>query len=765
MLHKNNLKRIAKTCFLSVMLLLTVSFPTSVFQTMAAEQSGTAVENPLQVGVDDSTDPLFAASYEKVAQNKDLVLFADKEKGLFAFEDINNGKIWYSTPRDSMLDKKTKGKQKVNLQSQIIIDYIYKDDENTDRTVQTANSQSACINRGGIKVTLLNNGIRVLYNFVELGIKIPVEYTLGTDYLQATADVAHIDEGKQCYLIGINLLPTMGAGNWEETGYLFVPDGCGAIINFNNNVNMLHPYESMVYGTDLSIDSPTRSNLKETIRLPVFGTVSNGSALMGVITQGDGAASILAVTGNDITGYNAVSSKAVLKILSTKKSFYTTNHRNDIMQISHNPYGLDSYQVRYYPLTGSKASYVGMAERYRQYLTEEKGFSKNPVSPSLAIDLYGAVDTKANFLGITYDKLMPLTTYNQAVNILKDIKSRGVSSIAVRFIGWSNNGILNKKIPNNATPLQILGGQKDFNSLKSYSANNQVTFYPDVDFIQYRSSGNGISSLWNCAKTLDGNPALQHEYMLSVYETKLGESPIRLLSPKKFSYVSGQYIKSYTKSDVGSVGLSGVGNMFYSDFHKTDGLYRSQLVNCYLDILNKFKQNKINMVVDGGNSYVLPYVQRVFDTPIYSSGYDIFNEDVPFYQIVLHGYCNLTVPEMVQSIEPEVTYLKAVETGSELLYAGIYQPANILSDTRYDNLYSSTYSLWADDAISGYAKYSELLNKVNSKPIIAHEKIENNAYMTAFEGGINVIVNYNKSPIIYKGHEIQGMSFLEMGDD
>jgi hypothetical protein len=720
------------------------------------------VKSPIQIGVDETTDPVFIAKYEQVAQNDNLIMFADKEKGLFAIEDVHSGKIWYSTPNNSLLDKKTKGKQKMDLQSQLIIEYIYCDDENTNKIVQTANSQSGCINKNGIKVTALNNGIRVEYNFADLGMVIPVDYTIEKDYLQANIDFEKLQEGNKCFLISINLLPTIGAGSWDDEGYLFVPDGCGALVKFNNNINTMNQYQSPVYGADLSIVTTQRAKRNEIIRLPVFGTVSGNNALMGVITSGDSAASIVVYNGNSLTGYNAISSKAVLKIQSIVKSLYTTNHMKDILQISHTPYGLKNYQVRYYHLNDENASYVGMAKRYRQYLTEEKNLEKNPQPPSFSLDIYGAITVKSSFLGIPYDKKCALTTFSQTQKILEDLKSNGIENIALRYLGWSNNGVINKIIPKKASTLNSLGNKKSFDSLKNYTKENNIAFYPAVDFIQYQKGGNNVDARKDSAKTTNGDVALQHEYLLSIHITKLNESPLRLLAPKNLLKIASSYEKSYQNLGIDSICLDNLGDMMYSDFQKNTGTYRSQTAGFYDVVMKLYKQNNYQLAFSGGNAYTMPYAQRIYSSPVYSSGYDIFSYDVPFYQLVFHGYVSLTVPEMIQSIQPEVTYLKAVETGSELLYAGINQSAEVLSSSRFDYLYSSTYSMWAKNAIDYYKKYSGFLKKVYDKPIKVHKQIAKDVFMTTFENDISVIVNYSVDTVEYKGYQIQGMDFLEL---
>ena len=715
---------------------------------------------PSQEGVDEETDDFFRIAYTEVAQNNRLVLYADTDKGFFALKNKKSGKIWYSTPKDSLLDPKTKGKLKQSLQSQIVLNYLFREDENTNKNLDDINSQAGCINRGEIKVTRIENGIRAEYRFSEIGVTVPVEYTLGADWLSARIDLEKLDEGTQVLLTSVHLLPAMGAGNWEEEGYLFVPDGSGAIINFNNNVNMNTNYTAPVYGPDLGVVQYTMSPRSQIVHLPVFGTVTGNDALMGVIAQGDGSSEIYVYNGKENTGYNAVSSRAVLRSSSVVESLYETNHQTNIRQVSHTPYTYTSYEVRYYVLDGENASCAGMAARYRAYL-EGRGMQKSKGETLLAVDFIGAVDLKANFLGISYNKLHTLTTFTQARDILTELKNRGADSVSARFSGWSENGYLNEKIPGKASALNSLGGKKAFSDLSDYCANNGVPMYPEVDFVRFRKGGNGVNGLFDAAKTPSGSDALQFEYMLSVFERKTSEKPVKLLRTDKLLSVAEAYLPSYKKSGLKNIAMGFIGNGAYSDFRKDGGVHRGDQTDIYEQVMQSLRKADTEVAVTGANAYTLPYAGRIFEAPVCSSGYDVFTHDVPFYQMVLKGYIPMTVPKIVQSAEPEVTFLKAVETGTGLLYACTAESSGIFANSRYDGLYGSTFELWAEDAAARCGEYGGLFNRIAGKTINGHNIMENGLTVTTFEGGIRVAVNYNKTDRTVNGRTVKAMGFLD----
>lgn len=718
---------------------------------------------PVQLVPEDNTNPDNTAKYEIVAKTAELSLYVDMEKGWFALKDLKSGKFWYSRPNDFSLDTITKGEKRQESKSDVLIDYLFANEEASTQNLLTANSHTECVRNKTVTVTKINNGVKVEYDFESLGILIPVEYTLTDSYLNARIDskgileyVAYknykIQHGavqdslkniKECVLVNINLLPMFGAGKAKDDGYLFIPDGSGALINLNNQISYQGDYEKTVYGDDLSIIKNSSKTNSETVRIPVFGIVKNGEALSGIIEKGDGAASLKVIDTGDTCNYGSISSKYNYR-LATISTLYKDDfvNKRDIMRVARVINNLSSYDVRYYSLTGESADYVGMAKNYRKYLENEKGMKAVVNGPTLNLNLYGAADIDATFLGFPYKKIISLTTFKQASDIVKTLENEGVERLSVRYSGWSNFGMLNNKAVKDAIPLSILGGEKEFTSLANYINSKNISFYPDVDFLQYRKSGNGISKYGDSIHTAFGEVSYQYQYMQSVFIiSKI--MPTLLLTPQKIKFISDRFLDSYKKLPVKGIGLSALGSKFYSNLDSKNGFYRSGTDEVFRTVLQTYKQSGYDILTDGGNSYVIPYVDKIYSTPIYSSGQDLFATDVPFYQIVFHGYVSMTGPSNVKGFQNKVTFLKAVETGNELLYDGMSADSALLSDTRYNGLYSTTFDLWKDDAVTRYKEYYDILEKIYKSPIIGHQQLVNGVYMTTYENGIRIIVNYS----------------------
>ncbi len=700
-------------------------------------------------------------TFEPIAQSGNMALYADMTYGYFYLENVATGKQWHSVPADSDIDPYTAGKNYTNLRSQAVVEYINRPDVAWSASTQFVNSYSDSVGQEGFAVKKIENGICVTYAFPSLEISFDVEYTLDNGFFDVTLNLDSIKENENGFcVVSINLLPSFGAGNWEAEGYLFVPDGSGALVTFNNGIITNTNYKSMIYGEETTTVPELKKTLTETVRLPVFGTVTENNALMGVVHQGDATAYITALNGHEKCGYNAVSSIFQYRYLQKQRNMF---NKKDVNMLAEPDLGMDAYNIRYYMLDGDNADYVGMATAYRDYLIKEKGFAKKTIDPKFHVRMLGFYEEAASFLGvIPYTKKVQLTSFDEAVEIAKDLKEGGIDALSMQYLGWSNNGVTNKKIPNSAAPSNVLGGKKAFSSLVEYCKQEQYSLYPEVDLLTFQKSGNGVRKTKDAARTVFGKVVLRQQYILSNYVPKLGTDVTAILSPTKLDRVATNYLENFKKQGLTSVNLGNLGDYCYANYYLKDQQSRSLFPQTVANVLKKYNDAGVAVALSGGNAFTLPYVSLVTDVPVCSSGYDMFDKDVPFYQTVLHGYIPYTTKPITQSADPTVTYLAAVENGSELLYYGMHEEASELFDGEYTHFYGSTWTLWKDKAIQQNKAYQPLQKKVADQPIVDHDELMENVYQTQYADGTVVVVNYNKTDVVLEnGKTVGALNFTE----
>src|SRR5690606_3548318 len=202
-----------------------------------------------------------------------------------------SGAVWSSNPPARESDELAKGVKKMDLGSQLLIDYI----DDLGKPFQ-ANSLTGSVKEAAPEVRAIDGGVEIVYSFPQAEFSIPVRYTIEDDAFSAMIVTADIKQGSKYKLVNISLLPFFGAGDLKEDGYLFVPDGSGALIYFNNGKSSYRSYNERVYGGEAALDLPTKAEVKQAIRLPVFGLKKGDQAYVAVIAQGEYQAGIVGDT-------------------------------------------------------------------------------------------------------------------------------------------------------------------------------------------------------------------------------------------------------------------------------------------------------------------------------------------------------------------------------------------------------------------------------------------------------------------------------------
>lgn len=717
---------------------------------------------PVQIGIDEQTESEYLCQYTPVASDAEAVLYADQTRGHIALKNKQSGHIWYSVPNDFQLDKLTSGEKRMNVFSDVIVSYLTVTEEGAAKAVNTASSHSDCVREGTVTYKTVKNGIEFCYKFTSIDADVYVSYTLENGNLSASLELDKLRCGKDLKISAIRILPSFGAGNWSDNGYLFVPDGSGAVINFNNQVDTIDGYRGTVYGNEAAEEIKTKESDTQTVLMPVFGIKNQNHGLLGIVTSGDAMTTIVADNGDSAMGYNIVSAEANLRNVS-KMTLYENDwaNKSEVTRLSSTPVNLKKYTVRYIMLENEEAGYVGMAKAYRSYLTDDKGMKRKALKPTLYLNIYGAADFQKTFFGIPYTSLETLTTFDQARQMISELSQEGADSISVRFTGWNNSGILNRKLPKNLKPLGKLGGESGLKKLSQYCDKNGFELSLDIDFQRYRKSGNGYYKSKDSTKTAFGEVASQNEYLSSVYTVNTKFESFYLLKPSKLFKISDKLLKSIP-GGINNISLSAMGSEIYSDL-KDDGTFRGDALEIYDKILKNYESRKLNLSFQRACAYTFRYADSITDTPLFSSGYALFDNDVPFYQVVLHGWTDITAETLPYSLDERKIILKAAELGLNISYHGMYRDATVLSTTRYDKLYSTTFSLWKDRAVSNYKELEPLLDKVASAEIKNHRIVGDGITETVFDNGVAVYVNYNDMPASHNGVNIEPLGFTVLG--
>lgn len=628
---------------------------------------------------------------------------------------------------------------------------------------------------------------------------VPIEYTLDGESFVVRIPVNEVqyprdvvdEEGKHgprggkvtFPLTTLTVLRYFGAAGVDEEGYILVPDGSGALIHLNNWKLYSEPYGGRVYGIDWTEPETIQTSFREQIHLPVFGMKCGDKAFLAIIEEGDALASVQADVAGRTSSYNTVYPE--FDIIDVGRTGHSVDADSfglflaDITQkhsASRNVYQPRSYegdiQIRYSFLYGEDADYVGMARFYQDYLVERYGLQRVSAGESIPfyLDLVGAISRNRPVLGVPREVVDPLTTFDQARDIVDALMGRGVSGIDLRYLGWLKGGVKHT-YPSRVEPEKSLGGADAFRSLRDYLDDRGVDLFPEVDFLTVSDHGvlgnNGFLAFRDAAKRPDGYEARVYEYNLAT-SAQDAERSAYVVSPRSLESLVKSFVEDYATYGIPRISLRNMGVQVNSDFsEKPEKLVDRQQAKAVLSEQLQMLSSTagLKMIIEGGNAFALPYADSVVDVPLGSSQYYITDEDVPFLQIVLHGYVNYAGEAINLSQDPPQSILKSIEVGAYPHYKWAYQASSVVKNTKFDDLYSLFYGDWLDSAVGFWAKANEALEAVQDKTIIGHERIAPDVYMTTYENGVSIVLNYSQTPIEVMGESVGAFSFrvLEEG--
>lgn len=699
--------------------------------------------------------PLSDCDYEfKVAENEKFVLMG-RADGNIAVEDKSSGFIYGSNPLES--DPLAKSVNMTNLQSQLYIKNI----DNVGVESST-NSTVGCVNKGWLTYEAVDNGITYIYDFQNIGITIPLRYILEEDGLRAEVVVEEIVDGKLGYnLVELSVLPFFAAAGMESQGYTLVPDGSGALIYHNNDKASYGAYSQYVYGRDIALTTEKKSVDQEDVCMPVFGMKDGNHGYLAIIEEGEANAKINAMTSGTINSYNNVYPSFRYRVTGTANFNHQGRNDNAVVLIK-SPIlpEIETYSIKYILINKENFDYGDMATIYRDYLISNNGLRKNENESSpLYLDVLGGLMIKDYILGIPINRLTSLTSYEEAINMIDKIREIGIEDIVVKYSGWQKGG-LDSKIPAKIKFESKLGGRAGYDKLVSYMEENEILLYPDMNFVDFYKSGNGYSLFNDVTQTIGNTPAYQFQYDLNLL-TKYKEQRWYILKPNSVNDAFNEMIKNKEKLKTENISLSTLGSKVYSDFTNSEkGIDRTSTIDLWDEVLDNASQNFNSVMVDTGYAYTFPYATNIYNAPTTSSKFDISDETIPFYQMVLHGYISYSTEPINLSNDPEMQLLKAVETGSSLAFCFMNEENHVFKDTKYNYIFSGHYNTWLNMLEEFYNRVRDVQNNTSNSIIVGHERLSNNLYKTTFENGSTVYVNYGVKDSSVDGVVVGGKDFV-----
>ncbi|WP_155829198.1 DUF5696 domain-containing protein [Butyrivibrio sp. AD3002] len=540
-------------------------------------------------------------------------------------------------------------------------------------------------------------------------------------------------------------LPYFGAGGTDEEGYMFVPEGGGATINFNNGKTSQSSYYTNVYGWDMCL---SRDAVVHNTRAyyGVFGVAEGDDSFICILEEGSPYASIQADISGKNNSYNYVN--AVYSICQREQYDVGDIANSDVYEYV--PSLPDENLTRRYTFINS-GSYVDMAKEYGTYLDNKYGDSlsvNNDENTPVAIEIVGAIDKVRQILGVPVKRPLKLTSYKEAADMIKDLSASGVKNMSVKLTGWCNGGV-DQKLLKKAKPIGSLGSKKDLKNLAKVGEETDSTIYLN-GITQYANSSNlldGFFSYRDAAKLISKEQAKLYDYSHITYAQRENSDHLYyLLHTNLAMNIADKFAKAVKTYDAG-VSFQDMGKDLSSDFYRKNTHSRQSVKSLQEEEFKKIQSEGTPIMINMGNDYAVPYASMVTGMDLRGSEYTILDQCVPFYQLAVHGKVNYTGDSINVGGNQENEVLYSAEYGAGLYFTFMKETSFATQKTLYTDYYGATYDSWKDKMVEIYTRYNEELGHTFNQEMVDHENITEDLSRTEYADGTNVYVNYGYSDV------------------
>lgn len=593
---------------------------------------------------------------------------------------------------------------------------------------------------------------------------LPIEYRLDDLGLIVSVPLNELQESEQFRIGSLDLLPYFGAAGAQESGYMFVPDGTGSLIHLNNGRVQEEQYAQRVYGPDFNDNSRNRTQISEYARMPVYGMKADDHAWLAIIQDGDAIASVRADISGKQSSYNHAYTSFAVRGEDTLE-LYTGRNQQNIALYSGKRYE-GELRVQYVFLEGNAANYSGMARAYQSILVDNNQLTplNNKSELPLYVDLLGAIDKQDSILGIPYNATYEMTTIAQAEEIRKQLADNEVGRVQMRYLGWFGKGI-NHRPPDQVELVSELGTAEDLENLKQNLLQSDGMLYPDVAFQHiYRNKGVFTPSS-DAARFITREIAERSPYNAPLNRMNSELGSYYLLSPAKLPYFVDQFLGEYKSYAGAGLSLRDLGDLLHADYREKRVIFRDTAKDIVIEQLQSVKNQVSDLMIQGGNAYAWSTANHLVNVPTSTSRFSITDEEVPFYQMVIHGYIEYTGSPFNLDDEQDLNMqlLQVIELGMAPHLFWSAQPSSDLKYTRYDAYYSTYYQDWLEDAVKLYKEAAWVLTPLLSQRMIYHERLQEGVTRMTYENGTSIIVNKNETAVTIDGAFVKAKGYAVIG--
>ena len=685
--------------------------------------------------------------FTKCAENSLYELYvigAGERTGEFYVKNKLENTDFYSNPQNrDMSAEALKETEKEN--SQFLIS-IYNEEGGAVRTISSFKGSG---NGKYIEISAAEDGFNAAYK-INNAIKISLKVRIKASGISVESNISKINRIKGNVITNIQLLPYFGASAYGEDGYMLVPDGSGALIYNNTAKQNADCYLQKIYGEDIAFAKSVKAVVTKQVYLPVFGVKNKNGGFIAAVDAGTENANIIAESASnefmynrayctfDVAGADKISiGEGVSELSSSTETYDKKNQLTDKFTVS-------------YMFVSKSADYSEMADVYRNHIGLKKGNVSN--TPSVFLELYGGLNRKESVFGIPLTVFKKMTTVKQAEEIVSYFETETGGNPVVIYRN-ADSAVISGKIQNKFRFKGALGSKKQLESLKEKCRGN---LFLENNIFSAVKGGNGFSTFSDTVWRINRNNVMAYAYNpASTLKDKSKPSAYAVKS-SELNKIYTKYFNSLKKAGFDSAFVN-LSNTTYSDFDTDGYISRASTANTFNSLIKKHGKNGL---LYAPNAYAFGNGKYISDSPTASSNYDIIDEDIPFYQLVMAGVKEYSTESINLNSNTDTAFLKALESGSSLKFTFVYDNITSIKNTEYDYLYGADFNNRKEQAADYQKRIEEAYAALGSRVLKASRVLQNGVHLSEFDNGSRLIVNFTEADVKTEYGEVRAGGYI-----
>ena len=592
----------------------------------------------------------------------------------------------------------------------------------------------------------LKNGVAIEASF-DFGITVVMEMWLEDGGLNVRVPYEKIKEEEEYGITLITVLPMFGAcTNEYEDGFILFPDASGGVYNIKTpetrqTLLIADMYFPRNFDLD-TIENNNRQSQKDAI-MPYFGLSRGKNAFVGYITEGEMNGNITLTPTGVVYDLNRVDAS-----INYRKSYSYIDPAGQIVTILEKNISARDFSVHYSFLESEDEqpiTYGDMASTLRDFLVKTGRLNKaeSTNKEGVKVNLQMLMTTKVDSMLGKY--LQVMTSCDDVKNMVELFDEKERENLRVMLLGWQSTGY--NVYPSSSKVAKNIG---NLAKLCDYLNENKIENYTVEDYIAATTDSKYFSTQ---------NDAVYNETNLPV-TNKVGNQYVRSVY-KGYEQLINNDIPYINKNNVSGIALDKAGWYVFDDYQKRFEVNRYEAVSIYRGMLKGVKDAGLKVATQRGNAYVLYALDYLYDVPETGSSYTVLDSEVPFYQMVIHGYIpySLDVPGNM-SINYDVQKLKWIEYGAEPTFLITKEMSEYFKDSKVENAFATEFENWKDEIEEIREEFNAKLAFTGNCTIQDHKQELLNVYSVTYSNGKKIYINYATHQVSVDGVDVPALDYV-----